>query len=73
MKKHDIAAEFVNIDQDPEAKQAVMAMNGGNASVPTILFPDGSMLVEPNYKQLRAKLGIKEESLTDRLKGILGG
>ena len=37
----------------------VMNINQGCQSVPTIVFPDGTILVEPNWEQLRAKLAKK--------------
>jgi mycoredoxin len=46
----------VNIDGEPDAARRVMALNGGMRSVPTILFTDGSMLVEPSSRELEVKL-----------------
>jgi mycoredoxin len=46
----------VNIDTEPAAAHQVMALNGGMRSVPTILFADGSMLVEPSSRELEVKL-----------------
>ncbi len=46
----------VNIDADPAAASRVMSLNHGMRSVPTILFADGSMLVEPSSRELEAKL-----------------
>jgi len=56
--EHGIAYENVNIDQNPEGKAYVEKVNNGNRSVPTIVFPDGSILVEPRTSQLAEKLGI---------------
>jgi mycoredoxin len=33
-----------------------MSINNGYRSVPTIIFPDGSMLVEPSLKELGEKI-----------------
>lgn len=46
----------INIDREPEAQRLVMRLNRGMRSVPTILFPDGSVLVEPSSSELRHKL-----------------
>jgi mycoredoxin len=46
----------VDIDVEPEAGAKVIELNNGNRSVPTILFPDGSVLVEPGRKELENKL-----------------
>jgi mycoredoxin len=47
----------VQIEGDAEASQFVAALNRGYHSVPTIIFPDGSILVEPSWEQLKAKFG----------------
>jgi mycoredoxin len=46
----------VDIERDPRAAELVRRLNGGMQSVPTILFPDGSRLVEPSSATLEAKL-----------------
>ncbi|MEZ4593264.1 MAG: glutaredoxin domain-containing protein [Chloroflexota bacterium] len=48
--------EYVNIAEDAAGKGTVMAINNGNASVPTLVFPDGSTLTEPSTAVLRQKL-----------------
>ena len=54
--------EYVDIDieQHPEAVAAVLAANDGKKSVPTIIFPDGSVLVEPSNQALTDKLNSAE-------------
>lgn len=59
LQNHQIDYEWVNIDQDREAEAYVRKVNHGNRSVPTILFPDGSILVEPSNLQLAKKLNIE--------------
>jgi len=46
----------INIEENAVAAELVMRLNDGMRSVPTILFPDGSMLVEPSSVALEAKL-----------------
>jgi mycoredoxin len=46
----------INVSKDKEAAEVVKSMNGGNRSVPTIIFPDGSFLVEPSSDVLSEKL-----------------
>lgn len=46
----------VNIERDGAAAALVRRLNDGAHSVPTILFPDGSVLVEPGNTVLEAKL-----------------
>lgn len=58
LDEHGIAYENVDIEQNPEGRAFVEKVNNGMRSVPTILFPDGSILVEPRTGQLAEKLGI---------------
>lgn len=68
----DILVEYINIDGNPEAREKLMAMNRGYASVPTLLFPDGTQLTEPSLGEIKTKLGIEDSGLIDRLKGLVG-
>jgi mycoredoxin len=47
---------WIDLDGDPHAAEMVLAINGGYRSVPTILFPDGRVLVEPTRRDLTAAL-----------------
>lgn len=50
-----IPYEYINIEENDEAAKFVVRVNKGMQSVPTIVFPDGSILVEPNLRQLAEK------------------
>ena len=54
----DCGAEFTwcDIEKDQEGCAYVESVNRGNRSVPTILFPDGSVLVEPSNVELETKV-----------------
>lgn len=54
--KNKVDYDWVDIEQDPKAADEVVKINKGNKSVPTIVFPDGSVLVEPSNSQLEKKL-----------------
>ena len=58
MDRLKIPYRWVDIDQDKDAARLVEEINHGFRSVPTILWPDGSILVEPSNEELAAKLGI---------------
>jgi mycoredoxin len=47
---------WIDVDEDEEAAGEVLRINRGLRSVPTIVFPDGSVLVEPSDAELEAKL-----------------
>ena len=55
---------YVNIDieADPEAMAYVERVNQGKRSVPTIIFPDGDILVEPSNARLAEKLGLQTKA-----------
>ena len=56
LERRNIQFEFINIDTDEDAEKFVVEVNHGLRSVPTILFPDGSILVEPSNKEIADKL-----------------
>lgn len=43
----------VGLEGNEEATEFVMAVNNGKRSVPTIVFPDGFILVEPSWGELQ--------------------
>lgn len=45
----------VSLEGNPTATEFVMNMNNGYRSVPTIIFPDGTVLVEPSWQELKEK------------------
>lgn len=55
-QEKEIPVVFLDIDQDKQAEIFVRKHNHGNRSVPTIIFPDGSSLVEPSNKILIEKI-----------------
>ncbi len=59
--QHQIPYRWVDIDQDETAVKFVESVNRGFRSVPTIVWPDGSLLVEPSLEELKIKLGITAE------------
>jgi len=46
----------VDIERDEQAAERVMTVNGGNQTVPTLEFSDGSALTNPTVAQVREKL-----------------
>jgi mycoredoxin len=51
-----VAYDEVNIERDPDAASYVESVNGGNRTVPTLRFADGSALTNPSPAQVAAKL-----------------
>ena len=57
-KDHAISYTWVNIDRDKKAEHFVIQANRGYRSVPTIVFDDNTILVEPSNDELARKLGL---------------
>ena len=55
-KAEGISFKEVDIEADPAAAQFVASVNGGNQTVPTVKFADGSTLTNPSGTEVRAKL-----------------
>ena len=53
---------WVDIDQDESGRQYVQQANDGKQIIPTIVFEDGSILVEPTNAEMAAKLGISPKA-----------
>jgi mycoredoxin len=56
LDREGIEFEIVDIEQHPEAAKTVEEANGGNQTVPTLLYPDGSTQTNPSLAQVREKL-----------------
>ncbi len=46
----------VDIENDPEAARYVVSVNGGNMTVPTVVFPDGTVITNPSAAQVKDRL-----------------
>lgn len=53
---------WVDIEQNPEEVAVVEHYNAGKRIIPTILFDDGTVLVEPSNAELAAKLGLQTKA-----------
>ncbi|NIW49889.1 MAG: NrdH-redoxin [candidate division Zixibacteria bacterium] len=65
MKRLKVDFTEIDVDQDREGYRIVVEYNNGRRVVPTIFFPDGSVLVEPSNKTLSERLislGLVKES-----------
>jgi mycoredoxin len=56
LKSNGIPYDTVDIEQDAAAAQFVGSVNGGNRTVPTVKFADGSTMTNPTAAQVKAKL-----------------
>ena len=56
LKANDISYDAVDIEHDAAAAEFVGSVNGGNRTVPTVKFADGSTLTNPSAAEVKAKL-----------------
>jgi mycoredoxin len=56
MTREGLTFEEIDIESDPEAAAYVESINGGNQTVPTLEFPDGTALTNPSISQVKEKV-----------------
>jgi mycoredoxin len=56
LEREGIPFEVVDIEVDPVAAAFVENVNGGNQTVPTVRFADGTALTNPSFAQVTGKL-----------------
>jgi mycoredoxin len=56
LDREGIGYSEVNIELDEDAAKFVMGVNGGNQTVPTVTFPDGTALTNPSIGQVKQTL-----------------
>lgn len=57
LSREGIAFEEIDIEQNPEAATFVESQNGGNQTVPTVVFPDGAVHTNPSIGDVKKILG----------------
>lgn len=56
MDSLNVQYTIIDVEADPSASEKVIEINGGQRSIPVIVFPDGTHLTEPSDNDLKAKL-----------------
>ncbi len=56
LSREGITFAEVDIEADPDAADYVMSVNGGNQTVPTVVFADGTALTNPTLAQIKSQL-----------------
>lgn len=56
LTKEQIPYREIQIEDDPDARRIVREAAGGYMSVPTVILPDGRVLIEPTPPEVRAAL-----------------
>lgn len=60
--EHQIPYNWIDIEEDPAGEKFVIEKNNGKRIIPTVVFADGSFLVEPTNAELAEKLGLKTKA-----------
>ena len=56
LDREGISYDTVDIERNPAAARYVMSVNGGNQTVPTVRFEDGTALTNPSIGQVKQHL-----------------
>ncbi len=56
LDRERVSYRSVDIERDPAAADYVMTVNGGNQTVPTVVFADGTALTNPSLNQVTERL-----------------
>jgi len=56
LDREGIEVAVVDIERDEDAAVYVMQVNGGNQTVPTVVFPDGSAATNPSIAEVKQRL-----------------
>jgi mycoredoxin len=56
LDREGVAYTEIDIERYPAAADYVMSVNGGNQTVPTVVFPDGSAATNPSIAEVRQRL-----------------
>jgi thioredoxin reductase (NADPH) len=57
--------DYINIEENMEGQAFVKELQKGGLTIPTIVFEDGSVLIEPTNAELAAKLGLQTKAKCD--------
>lgn len=56
LEAQGIGYDEINIEEVEGTAQLVESLNGGNQTVPTVLFPDGSSATNPSLAEVKNRL-----------------
>jgi glutaredoxin len=64
LEERRVPFDWIDVVERPEEMAIVRQRNAGLESIPTIIFPDGSFLVEPSNEALARRLGLDSRAAT---------
>jgi thioredoxin reductase (NADPH) len=63
LARNRIPYQWLDIEKDDAARQMVEEVNKGEYHLPVLFFPDGAVMVEPDYRALAEKVGLRTQAL----------
>ncbi|NIV16615.1 MAG: FAD-dependent oxidoreductase, partial [Aliifodinibius sp.] len=62
LARNRVPYQWMDIELDSEAQLLVENVQKGKKQLPVVFFPDGEVLINPNYQEIAAKVGLKTEA-----------
>ena len=62
LARSQIPYQWLDIEEDAEAKALVDSVNAGQHRLPVVFFPDGSTLIDPDITALAHKVGLRTQA-----------
>ena len=59
LSQHQIAYQWLDVEKDEKARALAESCTDGQLVLPTVLFPDGSVLAKPSIRELAEKVGLQ--------------
>lgn len=56
LDSNNVEYNYIDVEADETASEKVIEINGGQRSIPVIIFDDGTHMTEPSDNDLKAKL-----------------
>ena len=56
LDSNNVEYNYIDVEADEAASEKVIEINGGQRSIPVIIFEDGTHMTEPSDNDLKAKL-----------------
>lgn len=60
--RNQIPYQWLDVDANPQARAMVEAANKGSLKIPTVIFPDGTVLVSPSIDELASRVGMSRQA-----------
>lgn len=73
LARHQIGYRWLDVDSDAQGRTLVDEYNKNGSKLPVLLFPDGSVLVEPSLRELAEKVGMQTKTASKHYELIVIG